>query len=165
MSNTNAQPPLQQQEQMIEWLSLFLLIAMCLYAVMKFGYLPDSVPQHFNAHGEPDSWGSKGVIFLGPGIAIGTYFLFYFILKMSPESYNYPVKITEENKDYQYALSRILLKVTNLWTMVLMAFITWAIIAEAGGIRGAMNPVVLWTIIGSLFLVIAAYIYLARKAR
>jgi uncharacterized membrane protein len=165
MSNTNPQLPLQQQEQMIEWLSLFLLIAMCLYAIMKFGYLPDSVPNHFNALGEPDSWGSKGVVFLGPGIALATYLLFYFISKMSPDTYNHPVKITEENKDYQYALSRIMLKVINLWTMVLMAFITWAIIEEAGGKRGAMNPVVLWTIIGSFGLVMVVYIYLARKAR
>lgn len=165
MPNTKPQLPLQQQEQMIEWLTLFLLIAMWLYTAMKFGYLPDSVPHHFNALGEPDSWGSKGVIFLGPGIGLGSYLLLYFISKVSPEYYNYPVKITEANKEYQYALSRILLKVTNLWMMILMAFITWAMIEEAGGNRGAMNPVVLWTIISSFILVMVAYIYLARKAR
>lgn len=165
MRNSGPKIPLLPQERTIEWFALFLLIAMWLFAAMKFGSLPDSVPHHFNARGEPDSWGGKGIIFLGPGIALFTYLLLYFVSKSSPDTYNYPVKITEENKEYQYAISRIMLKIINLWTMMLMAYITWAIIAEAGGTRGALNSIILWSLILGIFLITAFYIYLARKYR
>ncbi|KAA3640306.1 MAG: DUF1648 domain-containing protein [Bacteroidetes bacterium] len=163
MRNSGPQIPLLEQERMIEWFALFLLIAMWLFVLMKFGALPETIPHHFNAKGEPDSWGGKAIIFLAPGIALGTYLLFYFISKMSPDSYNYPVKITEENKEFQYAISRIMLKVMNLWTMILMAYITWAIIAEAGGLQGSFNSWILWTLILGIFVITAGFLVLARK--
>ncbi len=163
MQNSGPQIPLVEQERMIEWFTLFLLIAMWLYAAMKFGSLPDTIPHHFNARGEPDAWGGRGIVFLGPGIALGTYLLLFFVSKTSPDTYNYPVKITEENKEFQYAISRIMLKVINLWTMLLMAYITWAIIAEAGGNRGSLNMWVLWALILGIFVITAGYIFLARK--
>ncbi|MCB0653926.1 MAG: DUF1648 domain-containing protein [Saprospiraceae bacterium] len=164
MENSKHDLPLGDQERLIELLSLFLLVGMWIYVALKWSTLPETIPHHFNLQGEPDAWGGKAMIFLLPAIALGTYLLLYFIGKMSPSTYNYPVKITEENKAYQYALAVMMLKITNLWTMILMAYITWAIVEEAGGHKGALNGALLWTIIGSLFVVLAGYIYLAKKA-
>ncbi len=164
MKNPKRTLPLSGNERTIEILSLLLLVFMWVYAAWQFGSLPETVPNHFNAKGIADGWGGKSSIFIGPGVALFTYLLMYFVGKMSPDTYNYPFKITEENKEYQYTLARLILKITNFLCMLLMAFITWGIIQEAKGHSGAMNPIVFWGLIIGLFLIIGWYFWLAKKA-
>mgnify|MGYP000927164016 CR=1 FL=1 len=164
MENSGSSLPFGSNERIIEILALLLLLFMCFYAAWEFGSLPETIPNHFNGKGEADSLGSKASVFIGPGIAIFTYILMYFAGKVSPENYNFPVKITAENKVYQYALGRLMLKVVNLWGMLLMAFITWGTIQTANRYSGAMNPIILWGLIGGLFVVLGWYLWTAKKA-
>lgn len=164
MENRGSSPSLGSNEKTIEVLALLLLLFLCIYAAWQFGSLPEIIPNHFNAKGEADGWGNKATVLIGPGIAVFTYLLMYFVGKTSSENYNYPVKITEENKVYQYALGRLMLKVINFWSMLLMAFITWGTIQSAKGQVGAMNPIILWGLIGGLFVVLGWYIWAAKRA-
>lgn len=163
MQNPNFVDTLIENEKRIEWLTLMLLIFMTIYAIWSFFGLPETIPTHFNARGEADGFGSKATIFATPGIALFTYLIFHFVGKMSPESYNYPITITEENKTFQFTLSRIFLKVMNLWTMILMAYITWAIVHSGLGGESVFNPLGLWILIGGLFGLMGIYYWLARK--
>ncbi len=140
--------------------SLLLLIFLCLYVVWQYASLPETIPNHFRA-----CWGGKASVFIGPGVAIFTCLLMYFVGTKSPGNYNYPVKITEENKTYQYALGQLMIKVINFWCMFLMAYITWGMIQTVKGQTGAMNPIVLWGLIGGLFVVLGWYVWAARKVK
>jgi uncharacterized membrane protein len=164
MKNSRLSSPFGANERTIEILALLLLLFMVIYSVWQFGLLPEAIPSHFNRKGEADAWGNKTAVFIVPGIAVFTYLLIYFVSKVSPENYNYPVKITEENKAYQYALGKLVLKTINFWCMLLMAFITWGGIQVALGHSGAMNLIILWSLIGGLFVVLGWYIWAAKKA-
>ena len=50
-----------------------------------WGSLPDSVPIHFDIHGEANDWGSKWMILLLPAINLGTYLLLLFVRSIDPK--------------------------------------------------------------------------------
>jgi len=57
----------------VDVISFSLLILTGVYVISQYGQLPDDIPRHFNARGEPDAWGGKGFL-------IGMLILFGFIL-------------------------------------------------------------------------------------
>jgi uncharacterized membrane protein len=53
----------------IAWILVLLLIAISfVYALYLYPDLPEKIPTHFNAKGEPDAYGGKNSIYLGPAI-------------------------------------------------------------------------------------------------
>lgn len=59
-----------------------------LYLVTQFGNLPDRVPEHFNAGGEADRWGSKMELIILPLVGGGLWLLFT-VMEKYPYTYNY----------------------------------------------------------------------------
>lgn len=99
------------------YLLLFLVLFIPLYF---YGKLPETIPIHFNFAGEPDVLGSKKVLFVLPGIALLLFIMMSIIPKLNL-NYNYPVVITEENRDIQKTLSNGLLKISKV--SVLLVFL------------------------------------------
>ena len=64
---------------------IHVFIAFCIlslpliFAFLIFDKLPENIPTHFNLQGEPDQYGAKNSIFLGP-IILGVVGLFTFLL-------------------------------------------------------------------------------------
>jgi uncharacterized membrane protein len=50
----------------LELIPLLLLILAFYIALSNYSLLPDTIPIHFDAQGNPDGWCSKGMIFVGP---------------------------------------------------------------------------------------------------
>lgn len=71
------------------------------YVVLNWSSIPEVVPHHFNAAGEPDRWGDKWTVFLLPSIGVLMWIGLSFLERI-PDSYNYVVKITEGNAERQY---------------------------------------------------------------
>src|SRR4051794_9461330 len=88
-------------DKAIEFIGLFTLIGMWSLAIYYFFILPDTIPVHFGASGQPDSYGKKATIFILPvtGLII---FMMMSIINKYPQVYNYPVKITAANAAKQY---------------------------------------------------------------
>lgn len=83
-----------------EYLLAILLIVL---PALLMPYLPEVVPIHFNIYGEPDGYGSRCLLLITPV----TGFLLYALIKWSGkfrEYFNYPVKITPENRQMQEGL-------------------------------------------------------------
>ncbi len=59
--------------------TFFLFLASLIYIGMEYSNLPETVPSHFNAQGEVDSYESKSILWIVTGIfgvvAVGLYFL------------------------------------------------------------------------------------------
>lgn len=80
----------------------FLMIAAyAIYIIVEWKNIPGMVPTHFNAAGKPDNYGSKASLIVEPIIALLLMGLFIFIEKF-PQAWNFPVKVTEENKERLY---------------------------------------------------------------
>ena len=73
-----------------EWLFGIILLLPFLYIPFIWNQLPDSIPTHWNAHGEVNDYSSKtfGTLFL-PLLNVGMYLLFLILPKIDPRKKNY----------------------------------------------------------------------------
>lgn len=136
-------------------------------ALLLFYYwpdLPDSVPIHFNAAGEPDGWGGPLFLWSLPAMSLilvaGLSWMERF-----PHRYNYLWPITEENAEVQYRLARELIAGLKAVCALLFLSIVWLSSELA---MGRVVPNVAWVLLlemGLLFAVIIAYFVRAAKAR
>jgi uncharacterized membrane protein len=84
--------------------------------------LPDRIPIHFGFSGQPDAWGDKMMIWLLPAVAT-IMFVVLTVVSRYPHTFNYTVRITEENARRQYLLARSLLVWLKVEVCWLFAFI------------------------------------------
>lgn len=84
------------------------------------------VPLHFNAQGEVDRWGDASTALLLPAIALVLYGLLTW-LQRHPRWCNYPVEITDANRESVYRqMSHIVGRIKTL-VMCLFLYITMGV--------------------------------------
>ena len=105
--------PLENLDYIIELVSITLLLVMWYFTISNYAELPDTVAMHFNAKGEPDDYGSKGMIWLLPILGTVIYFIMLVLTKY-PHLHNYMVNITEKNALKNYRFSIRVLRIVNL---------------------------------------------------
>ena len=78
-----------KREKVIQEVVLIVLTLLpILYLFMNWNLLPESVPIHFDAKGEPNGYGSRFVYVFMP---IGIYLLMLFLPKIDPRKANYVI--------------------------------------------------------------------------
>ncbi|MCA6069315.1 DUF1648 domain-containing protein [Chryseobacterium sp. RG1] len=95
-----------------------LLVFLWWFTIKHYKILPQTIPVHFDFDGKADGFGSRKYSFLMPVLAAVFYVFFAFIVRES-ESANYPVKITEENRDAQFLIMKIFIR----WLYILIVLI------------------------------------------
>ncbi len=69
-------------------IGMALTAAVLLATVLAYPYLPNTVPTHWNLHGEADGCSAKWSLFLiGPGSMAGMMLLMYFLPWLSPKNF------------------------------------------------------------------------------
>ena len=143
--------PYQSIDIFFELVTITLLILIIGYTAYVYMSLPDTIPTHFNAKGEVDDYGQKITVWLVPIIALFMYVGLY-IINLYPHRHNYMVNITEENALKNYRFSTRVLRIVNLFTMAILAVVSYAIISAAMGNDFSLGSWFLPTIIGSSIL-------------
>ena len=98
------------------WLPLVTIVVAVGHILTCYAGLPALVPSHFNLAGWPDAYSRKATLFILPGVVLALDLLLGFIGR-HPEWGNYPVEVTEHNRERLHTQFRALL----LTTRVLMA--------------------------------------------
>jgi uncharacterized membrane protein len=114
--------PLTTTDKWLEGMSavaLFLLLCATTYFVIT---LPETVPMHFDARGVPDRYGSKWWIIVFPVIS-GFLYVLLTALNKYPHTFNYMVRITQENAFRQYSLAMRFMRLLKLLVILLFALI------------------------------------------
>lgn len=119
-------------DRILEILAISALFGSFLIPVLYFTAMPERIPMHFNAQGQADRMGSKYALFMVPLIGLALYTLLT-ALGRSPQLYNYPVKITAENKSFQYGLAVRFIRLLKTVLMLLLAALTMMLSAVAMG--------------------------------
>lgn len=72
------------------WFSIAAILAASIISMAAYPYLPDQVPTHWNAMGEPDDYSSKlfGATFI-PAMMTGLLILLQLLPKIDPKKQNY----------------------------------------------------------------------------
>lgn len=162
MSRPKIKVPLQSLDLILELSTISVLLLTCGYAIFQYAHLPDTIPTHFNAAGEADSFGSKSSIFTIPAIGMAVYVLIL-IVNRYPHVHNYMVEITAENALKNYRVSMRILRFVNLFCIALMGYITYAIVRASSGETMTLGSWFLPLVIGSSIIIpIALIIYMKR---
>jgi hypothetical protein len=121
--------------------------------------LPQSIPVHFGFSGQPDAWGDKAAIWILPVVAV-VFDAIWVVLANYPHTFNYPVRITEENARVQYQLARSLLawlKVEMIW---LFMWILWQQIQVS---LGKVETVSVGLVLGMMIVFLGTFgVYFAK---
>jgi len=141
----------------LDGFSMALVIVLWSYTILNFKKLPEIIPIHFDLEGKPDNHGAKYFIFLLPIIGSLIYFFLSFNIK---EINNYPVEITQENKEIQFFIGMTAVK--SIIAYVLFIFFTFQkrIVEIAVHQKDKKIPVI--NLIGGLFGIIGFFIILAN---
>ena len=124
--------------------------------IVRWPSLPPQVPQHFSWSGIPNSTGPKSALLILPALAIVFYLGLTFLARF-PQSFNYPVKITELNRSAVERLGVSLvgwLKVVLIW---IFAGLTIAVLQVSTGRASALNPVFTLTAVGAVAITIIVF--------
>jgi uncharacterized membrane protein len=92
--------------------------------------LPDRIPFHFDAAGNPNGWGSPASLILVPAMAAGFYLLLTVIV-LFPSTFNYPVEVTEENRPRLQALAQDMFAWLKAEIVCFFAWLGWGLIQAA----------------------------------
>ncbi len=149
-----------------ELLSLAALAALLFFAInIYFGphQLPATIPTHFNGAGQPNGWGSRGALLLFPIFAAGLY-LFLTLISRFPSLFNFPVAVTELNREQLEGLALDLLA----WIKVeIILFSGWTELLWVYAIRhpgSVFGPFPVFVFVAILFATIIGHIVAMFRA-
>jgi len=147
-------------DRFIEAISWAFLAILWILTLTFYDKLPDIIPTHFDALGQPNDHGSKLVIMFLP--VIGTLvFLGLTVLNMYPHVFNLPVKITESNAYRQYTNATRMIRVLKISITLVFSLGVVMIIKAANESTVGSN---IWFIPIVLGLFILPLIYYFTKA-
>lgn len=111
-----------------ELLSVIALCFLFMYIVSNWSSIPARIPSHYDMNGVMiTNRSSKSSLLLLPVISLAIYALLTVVL-FFPKTWNIPVKITDENRARVYAVTRSMLCVLKLLTMLLFISITVSLV-------------------------------------
>lgn len=99
-------------------LNLELILFLWWFTIKNYKALPQRVPTHFDVDGKADNFGSKKYVFFTPILSVIFYVGVFFLIR-SPESANFPVEITDSNRDVQFFIMNLFIR----WFLLLVTLI------------------------------------------
>jgi hypothetical protein len=140
------------------------LLFHALILVWSWFILPGAVPVHFGITGEPDTWAGKESLLLLGAWSLGLYiFLTWF--NRRPQSFNYPVAITEHNRERQYRLGQSLISALKAEAVWLLAIISWDSTQVALGRAKGLGLLFLLLVVVLILSAVLIYTRSASRAR
>jgi len=136
--------------------SIVALVAIVAGVWLAWPQLPERIPTHFLAAGAPDGYGPKAAIWFLPAISIFLYLLLTVVTRF-PRSFNYPVKVTDENRPRLEPLALGLLGWVKAEVLFILAWITLGTIRVALGKAAGLGPAFLFVSLGVVAVTIGWY--------
>ena len=153
---------LDTSDWIMEIVGAIFLILMVGLPMYYFNELPDIIPKHFNAVGEPDGFSQKIVIWTLPSIGAVTYIGMLF-LNRYPHIFNYPTEITSENAERQYRAATKLIRTLNLLISASFCYIGYSTIQTALNKKEGLGTFFMPVFLLGIFGTIGVYLYFAFK--
>jgi uncharacterized membrane protein len=135
-------PVIEIEKKPIDWfmdiVGIIFILLIIGYPLVNYSSLPDQIPTHFDASGQPDAFGSKSKLWGLPAIAT-ICFIGLFILNFFPHIFNYPTEINESNAESMYRNATRMIRVLNLVIAVSFFYISFRSINTAMGVYSGLG--------------------------
>lgn len=135
-----------QQDKIVEALSIVGLTVLFLLPLLFYNQLPERIPIHFNAAGDPDGYSGREGVWLLPGIGL-VLFILLTAINRSPETFNYPTKITLENAESKYRNAMQMIRWMKLIILVMFIYLTWMMVQVGLGKTESLHSWFVWVFI------------------
>ncbi|MEP0712174.1 DUF1648 domain-containing protein [Algoriphagus sp.] len=153
---------LRPADILLEMLASVAILAIWGLAISHYSSLPDTIPTHFNAAGQPDDFGGKATLFILP-ILSTILFIGLTLLNRHPEIFNYPVDITLENASAQYKNIQRMMRYLKMVIVMIFGAILYRNIQIGQGIRDSLGSWFLPITLTAIFIV--PLLFLINSAR
>jgi len=149
-------------DKVLEISAISIIAIMAMYDIYSFSFLPEIIPTHFNAEGVVDGTGNRLTIFIMPFIA---FFLCggLIVLNRYPQIFNYPVKVTENNREKLFAISTRFIRILNLIICTLFAYMNFSTIQNAIKSGNTLNIGVVFVFIGVI--IFSSVVFIVKMYR
>lgn len=155
-------PKLELEDSLLERFLIYMTsgiyIVWVIFLVVNWPSIPAEVPAHFGIEGEITRWGSKWEMLILPVIS-GVLGFVLIWLRKHPEWYNMPVRITEQNAEFYYRLTRHLLMIISFVMVAGFAWLSYDIIQIAKGHSPFLEGWFMPTFLISMFAPIVYFLY------
>jgi hypothetical protein len=141
----------------LELLALLTVAGIIILFAVYWITAPEIVPIHYNIYGIADNFGSKNTLIISPIIAIVIYIGLTF-LNSIPHVFNFPVKVTEQNKLILYKTASRMMRWTKLLICLLYANILLQEIRRIHNHGENLDNISLFILIACLMLCLIFYI-------
>ncbi len=132
-------------------------LSVLVYILLNYSNISDTIPIHFNIGGKANSNGSKVVIFVLLGIM--TFFSFMMgLLNKYPHLFNYPIEITDKNREYCYQVAQKFIAWMSLHTTLCFSFLTINMVLIGLDYMDSLSILFLPLMIGGISLIIFYFI-------
>jgi len=141
----------------------WMIVILCWgFVFFHYNQLPNTIPTHFNASGVADGFSTRATIFLLPAVLTILYGGLT-ILHRYPQTFNYPVEITNENKTRQYKNAQSFLVAIKFALSLVFSLITYFSM-RAAVLQQKFIPIWLLPLILVLIL-LPVFIFLIRSSK
>lgn len=144
--------------KILDILCVLLLLATVIFTVVNWNNIGEVITTHINYKGEADGIGGKGSIIALICVAFITFAVTSIIEKF-PNTWNIPIKVTEENRERVYACTKDMLKLSKLEVVGLMC------VFVIGTVIGSNQLIFIGSIIGVIIIVLTVIWGLVRVVR
>jgi uncharacterized membrane protein len=118
--------------------------------------LPQRIPTHFTAAGQPNAWGPPSSLWLLLIVAMGLYLLIS-VAALFPASFNFPVRSTALNRPRLEALTVRMMASVKAELACLFLYIQWSIIESARHGNTALSPAIMPLFLVAVFVTVAVH--------
>ena len=101
--------------------SVVCLLVMFILIALYWGQLPEQIPTHYGIDGQPNAWGGRGAVLILPLLSLFLFAVLTGARFLPASMYNFPVAVTEENRERLLDLGREMLSVVK--ACLLLAFL------------------------------------------
>ena len=116
-----------------------------------------AVPAHFNAAGEVDAWGGRSAAWTLVVVEAVTW-IFLTVVERFPGSFNYPVRLTEANRDVLQRLMVRMVRVLKAEMTVVLTYGQYATVRVATGRAEGLNVWVMATLLVVVAISLIAFV-------
>jgi uncharacterized membrane protein len=148
-----------------EAVTLFLVVitvGTTAYAVFGPHPLPDRIPTHFDAAGNPNGWGNPAMLWLLPLVSTVIYLLMTWVSRF-PAAFNFPMRTTVASRPRLEGIALQMISWLKLEVAGLFVWIQFQTIALARDGHGSLSPLFLPAVMVVIFGSIAGHILAMRR--
>lgn len=132
------------------------------FAAVNWSQLPEIMAMHFNCNGQANRYGNRNELILLGGIYTFIYALLT-LISFYPHTFNYIVKITDENAEKQYLAARTFITWIKTYSICMGSYITWQLIELGLNHSSQLNSNNIFVLISGLFISIGYYLIWSFK--